>query len=269
MALISTTELGDLIGSAGLRIFDVRADLADPVEGRRRYDAGHLPTAVFVDLEKDLTGRSGPGRHPLPRPEEFSATLRRLGVSPGDLVVAYDDVGGAWASRLWWMLRSLGHPDAKVLDGGITKWEAERRPLTRAVPRPVPGDFPTVREWTGVVDRDDVRSAAGPLIDARAAERYRGDHEPIDQIAGHIPGAINLPYADNLGPDGTFLPPAELTARYAETGPGSIVYCGSGVSSCHTILAMHVVGIDDVLLYEGSWSDWSRQQHAPNATGDE
>lgn len=269
MPLISTTELATRIGTRGLRIFDVRADLADPAEGRRRYDAGHLPDAVFVDLEADLTGRSGPGRHPLPRPEEFSAKARRLGINPSDLVVAYDDVGGAWASRLWWMLRSLGHANVKVLDGGFPKWETEGRPITRAVPKPVPGDFPTVNAWRWTVDRGDVVTTESTVIDARAAERYRGDHEPTDQVAGHIPGAINLPYEDNLREDGTFLDADTLAKRFADVGASPIVYCGSGVSACHNILALHVAGQKDALLYEGSWSDWSRQQHAPVATGDE
>ena len=269
MSLISTAELATQVGSRGLRIFDVRADLADPAEGRRRYDSGHLPDAVFVDLEADLTGRSGPGRHPLPRPEEFSAVLRRVGVGPADLVVAYDDSGGAWASRLWWMLRSMGHPNVKVLDGGFPKWEAEGRPVTRAVPRPTPGSFPTVREWRGVVDRSQVSNGASTLIDARVSERYRGEHEPIDRLAGHIPGAVNFPYPGNLGPDGTFLDRAALADRFADIGASPIVYCGSGVSACHNILALHLAGRDDALLYEGSWSDWSRQQDAPVATGDE
>jgi thiosulfate/3-mercaptopyruvate sulfurtransferase len=269
MGLISTSELGSRIGSASLVVLDVRADLADPAEGRRRYDNGHLPGAVFVDLEVDLTGRTGPGRHPLPRPEEFSAVVRRWGVNPDDTVVAYDDNGGAWASRVWWMLRSLGHSQVRVLDGGFAKWEIERRPITKAVPRPVPGNFATVREWCGVVDRAAVESTSATLIDVRAPERYRGEHEPIDQVAGHIPGAINLFYEQNLAPDGTFLEPSELATLYGDVGPEAIVYCGSGVTSCHGILAMHVAGIDDALLYEGSWSDWSRQQHAPVATGDE
>lgn len=268
MSLISTSELATRIGTRELRLFDVRADLADPAEGRRRYDAGHLPGAVFVDLEADLTGRSGPGRHPLPRPEEFSATARRIGISPSALVVAYDDVGGAWASRLWWMLKSMGHANVRVLDGGFPKWQAESRPITRAVPRPPGGDFPTVMEWRGIVDRAEVAAAESTLIDARTPERFRGDREPIDQVAGHIPGAINLPYEDNLADDGTFLDTSKLAERFAGVGPAPIVYCGSGVSACHNILALHVAGQDDALLYEGSWSDWSRQQHAPVATGD-
>lgn len=269
MSLISTSELADRIGTRHLKVYDVRADLADPAEGQRRYDAGHIPGAVFVDLEKDLTGREGPGRHPLPRPEEFSATVRRIGVNPTDLVVAYDDNGGAWASRLWWMLRSLGHANVRVLDGGFPKWEAEKRPVTRAVPRPVPGDFATVREWRWVVDRHAVARTNATVIDARSPERYRGETEPIDPVAGHIPGAINLPYAANLAPDGTFLPADELRRRFAAVGANPIVYCGSGVTSCHDILAMEIAGLDGVRLYEGSWSDWIRQQDAPVATGDE
>jgi thiosulfate/3-mercaptopyruvate sulfurtransferase len=269
MPLISAFELADRLGTPGLRVFDVRSDLADPAKGRRRYEAGHIPDAVFVDLEADLTGREGPGRHPLPRPEEFSATVRRLGVRPRDLVVAYDDTGGSWAARLWWMLCSLGHPAVRVLDGGFPAWVAGGLPVTRAVPRPTPGDFPTVREWRGVVDRNHVAATSSMVIDARAPERYRGEHEPIDQVAGHIPGAVSVPYAANLSADGTFLSPTQLADRYAGAGSAPIVYCGSGVSACHDILAMHLAGIKGALLYEGSWSDWSRQQDAPVATGDE
>jgi thiosulfate/3-mercaptopyruvate sulfurtransferase len=268
MGLISTADLAALIGSRHLRVFDVRTDLADPAEGRRRYDAGHIPGAVFVDLEQDLTGRSGPGRHPLPRPEEFSATARRLGIGPSADVVAYDDESGAWAARLWWMLRSLGHEHVRVLDGGFPKWQSEGRPVTTAVPRPAPGDFATVRSWRGVVNRHDVAASDAPLIDARASERFSGEKEPIDPIAGHIPGAINLPYAGNLAADGTFLERPALSARFAAVEENPIVYCGSGVSACHDILAMHLAGRDDARLYEGSWSDWSRHQHAPVATGE-
>ncbi|HSJ27145.1 MAG TPA: sulfurtransferase [Acidimicrobiia bacterium] len=268
MGLISTAELAALIGSRHLGVFDVRTDLADPQAGRRRYDAGHVPGAVFVDLERDLTGREGPGRHPLPRPEEFSATARRLGIGPSTDVVAYDDDGGAWAARLWWMLRSLGHEQVRVLDGGFPKWESEGLPVTTAVPRPIPGDFATVRDWRWVVNRHDVAATDAQLIDARAPERFSGEREPIDPVAGHIPGAINLPYADNLAPDGTFLEPSALARRYDAVDENPIVYCGSGVSACHDILAMHLAGRDDARLYEGSWSDWSRHQDAPVGIGD-
>lgn len=266
MSLMTTDELAALIGTAGLVVLDVRADLADPSEGLRRYEAGHLPGAVFVDLKGDLTGRTGPGRHPLPRPEEFSATVRRLGIGPDSTVVVYDDSGGMWAARLWWMLRSLGHPNVLVLDGGITAWNAEGKPVTQATLRSTPGDFATVREWRGVVDRTAVSRTGATVVDARTEERFRGEHEPIDPVAGHIPGAINLPHTGNLTADGRFLDTAALVARYADVGSRPIVYCGSGVTACHDILAMSLAGVDDALLYEGSWSDWCRSD-APIATG--
>lgn len=266
MSIVTTSELDALIGTPRVRLFDVRADLADPAEGRRRYEAGHIPGAVFVDLETDLTGDEGPGRHPLPRPEEFSDTARRLGIGPDTFAVAYDDVGGVWASRLWWMLTSLGHTEAAVLDGGIVAWEAEGRPVTRAVPNVTPGDFHTRTEWTGVVDRQVV-GAAPVLVDARAPARFRGEVEPIDPVAGHIPGAVNLPYADNLDERMRFLPPEALSARFADLGADPVVYCGSGVSACHDLLAMRVAGIEGARLYEGSWSDWCRQPGASVATG--
>lgn len=267
MTIISTGALAERLGTPGTCIFDVRADLADPTEGRRRYGAGHLPDAVFVDLESDLTGAAGPGRHPLPRPEVFSATVRRLGVSDGDLVVAYDDMGGVWASRLWWMLRSLGHESVAVLDGGIAAWSAEGRPTTLSEPRIKPGSFRTRREWSGVVDRTAIATTDSTVVDARAPERYRGEVEPIDPIPGHIPGAINIPFAGNLDEEGRFLPPSELAERFEGIGETPIVYCGSGVSACHDLLAMEHAGLGGALLYEGSWSDWSRQPEPAVETG--
>ena len=267
--IIEPSHLAARIGLSELRIMDVRWYLTDPGRGLSEYREGHLPGAVFCDLEADLTGREGPGRHPLPRVEEFGATLRRLGLNRTDHVVAYDDTGGAIAARMWWMLRSIGHPEVSVLNGGYSAWIAEGHPVTRSEPRTKPGSYPTVRQWNGVVNRKKVERHRGPILDAREADRYLGVSEPIDPQAGHIPGAVNLPYAGNLGPDGRFLPAEELAARYADVGPDPIVYCGSGVTACHDLLAMSVAGRDDGSLYEGSWSDWSRSSSAPVATGSE
>jgi thiosulfate/3-mercaptopyruvate sulfurtransferase len=267
--IIEPSALAARIGLRELRIVDVRWYLTDPDRGRTEYRTGHLPGAVFCDLETDLTGSEGPGRHPLPRVEEFSATLRRLGLDRSDHVVAYDDSGGAIAARLWWMLRSIGHPDVSVLDGGFTAWVAEGHPVTKSEPRIKPGSYPTAVQWSGVVDRKEVERSNGPLIDAREPDRYLGVSEPIDPQAGHIPGAANLPYPGNLGPDGRFLPVRKLKERYAGIGPDPIVYCGSGVTACHDLLAMSLAGRNDGLLYEGSWSDWSRLTSAPVAIGTE
>ncbi len=266
--LISASDLAARISDARLSIIDVRWYLADPSRGRREYEAGHIPTSVFCDLEADLTGQTGPGRHPLPRPEAFTATLRRLGVHRDHAVVAYDDSGGSAAARLWWMLRSIGHPEVSVLDGGFSEWTREERPVTQAIPRVKPGSYTTALEWSGVIDREGVAAGGHPLIDARAPERYRGEVEPIDPKAGHIPGAVNLAYAGNLGPDGRFLSPADLARRYEPVGPSPVVYCGSGVTACHGILALAIAGRTDALLYEGSWSDWSRQTDSPVGLGD-
>lgn len=265
--IIPPARLAEEIGDEDLRVVDVRWYLADAAQGRREYDEGHLPSAVFCDVETHLTGRFGPGRHPLPRPEEFTDSLRRLGLDRGHRIVTYDDSGGSIAARLWWMLRSIGHERVEVLDGGFSAWVAERHPVTRAVPRVKPGSYPTALEWTGVVGYEEVVSRSCRLIDARAEERYRGEVEPIDPKAGHIPGAVNLPHAGNLRPNGRFLSPLELANRYADVGERPIVYCGSGVTGCHDLLAMAIAGRFDARLYEGSWSDWSRRSGAPIAIG--
>lgn len=265
--LIDAPDLAARIGLRDLRVVDVRWYLADPARGRTEYEAGHLPGAVFCDLETDLTGTEGPGRHPLPRAEEFSRALRRLGLNRSDHVVAYDDSGGAIAARLWWMLRSIGHADVSVLNGGFSAWIAADLPVTQSEPQTRPGSYPTVMEWSGVVDQAAVEAHPGSLVDARDPERYSGATEPIDKRAGHIPGAVNIPYADNLDPNGRFLPLDELSERYAGLDSAPIVYCGSGVTACHNLLALALLGRNDALLYEGSWSDWSRSPNAPVATG--
>jgi thiosulfate/3-mercaptopyruvate sulfurtransferase len=268
--LISVDDLADRIADDDLVVCDVRFSLADHAQGRRDYDAGHLPGAVFVDLHTELAGGPGGGRHPLPNVDEFVSLLERLGIAPHHLVVAYDSAGGAIASRLWWMLRSIGHDRVAVLDGGYPAWIAAGRPITTEVPVRTTTVYPPVTGWTGTVDADDVAATidrGGVVIDARAPERYRGETEPLDARAGHVPGAINRFHGDNLGPDGRHRPTNELADRFAGVGPDPIVYCGSGVTACHDLLALSLVGVDEARLYPGSWSEWSRDPDRPAATG--
>lgn len=274
MTLISAAELADRLAGPTDDIpvvCDVRFYLGDHGQGRREYDEGHLPGARFVDLHTELAGGPGGGRHPLPPVETFTALLGRLGIAAGTHVVAYDSAGGAIAARLWWMLRSIGHSRASVLDGGIQAWTSAGYALTTEVPRPVATEYPSRDEWTGVVDADAVAQSAalgGSIVDSRAAERYRGDHEPIDSRAGHIPGAHHLFHGDNLAADGTHRPLAELSERFRGVGSSPIVYCGSGVTACHNLLAMSLVGIADARLYPGSWSEWSADPDREIATGE-
>lgn len=271
MSLISVSELAARIDEPDVVVCDVRFHLADHDQGRREYAAGHLPGAVFVDLHTELAGGTGGGRHPLPAVDDFVALLGRLGIAPRHHVVAYDSAAGATASRLWWMLRSIGHSTASVLDGGIQAWTAAGHPLTTAVPDRPATDYPAAPEWTGIVDADDVAQGVQygvTLIDARAPERFRGEVEPLDPRAGHIPGAINRFHADNVGDDGFHRPLPELAERFAGVGSAPIVYCGSGVTACHDLLAMSLVGLSGARLYPGSWSEWSSDPDRPVATGD-
>lgn len=272
--LITVAELARELDSPDLRVCDVRWYLTDPLGGREAYELGHLPGAVFVDLETVLTGQGGPGRHPLPAPADFAHRLAELGIGRGHRVVAYDDAGGAIAARLWWMLRAIGHDDVAVLDGGFPAWAGSRREVTTVESAlPAPDPLPAPDRWPGIVGREEVASLVGrvPVVDVRAPERYRGDIEPVDPIAGHIPGAINLPFSRLL--DGSrFRPARELRALLADAaldaGP-FVAHCGSGVNACHLLLAADIAGVDGGLLYEGSWSDWSRHPGSPVATGDQ
>jgi thiosulfate/3-mercaptopyruvate sulfurtransferase len=271
MALISVAELAEQLDDLDVVVCDVRFHLADHDQGRREYDTAHLPGARFVDLHHELAGSDGGGRHPLPPVEAFGELLGRLGVKPSSLVVAYDSAGGATASRLWWMLRSIGHGRVRVLDGGYPAWVAAGLPVTTDRPAVTPSQYPTAPEWTGVVDADAVAQSiefGGMVVDARAPERFRGETEPIDARAGHIPGAINRFHADTIGPDGLHLSTPELVEHFAGVGTNAIVYCGSGVTACHTLLAMSTVGLQGARLYPGSWSEWSSDDDRPVATGD-
>lgn len=271
MALISVAELAELIHDPDLVVCDVRFHLADHDQGRREYDTAHIPGARFVDLHTELAAATGGGRHPLPSVDEFAAVLGRLGVDSGSMVVAYDSAGGATASRLWWMLRSIGHGRVAVLDGGYPAWVAAGHAVTSDEPTVTTTDYPAAPEWTGVVDADAVAQSVefgGVVVDARAPERFRGEVEPLDPRAGHIPGAINRFHGDVLGPDGRHRPTAELAEHFAGVGESAIVYCGSGVTACHNLLAMAQVGLTGARLYPGSWSEWSSDPDRPAATGD-
>ncbi|MEU9460543.1 sulfurtransferase [Streptomyces sp. NPDC088394] len=260
--------------SAGPRppvLLDVRWQLGGP-NGRPEYEAGHIPGAVFVDLDAELAGPAGRGgRHPLPDPDEFGAVMRRAGVSRDTPVVVYDGGQGWAAARAWWLLRWTGHPDVRVLDGGLAAWTGD---LDTGIPAPAEGDFRPVPGALPLLDADGAAALArsGLLLDARAAERYRGDVEPIDRVGGHIPGAVSAPTSENTGDDGRFLAPQALAVRFKELGADRAdavgVYCGSGVSGAHEVLALAVAGIP-AALYAGSWSEWSGDESRPVATGPE
>lgn len=256
-------------------VLDVRWRLAGP-PGRDDYANGHLPGAVFVDLDTELAAPPGPGgRHPLPDPAALQATLRAAGVHADDTVIAYDDRDGSVAARAWWLLRWAGHADVAVLDGGYAAWTDEHRPTTTGVPTPAPGDITVAPGHLPVLAADQAAALAraGVLLDARAPERYRGDVEPVDPRPGHVPGARNAPFAGHLGPDGRWRSPAELAARFADLGVADGVpvgaYCGSGVTASSVVLALDLAGVSGAALYAGSWSHWSADPARPAATGDE
>jgi len=248
-------------------VIDFRWYLLPDRKGSDEYASGHIPGAVFVELD-DVTGK-GHGRHPLPKLSQFQRAMRQAGVGDRSRVVVYDDTGGSVAARLWFLLGYFGHSAQAVLDGGLQAWGG---PLETEVPTVQPGHFRAELAGAGrVLDFEEVRSLSGvPLIDARAGERYRGETEPVDPKAGHVPGALSAPFADNLGPDGRFKSAAELRRRYEALGAanGAVFYCGSGVNATHHLLAMEIAGLPNARLYAGAWSDWSRRD-APVATGSE
>jgi thiosulfate/3-mercaptopyruvate sulfurtransferase len=278
--LVSCTELAaSLAGPRPPVLLDVRWRLGGP-PGREDYDRGHLPNAVFLDLDADLAGPPGAGgRHPLPEPDALQQALRAAGVRADRPVVVYDADNGSVAARAWWLLRWAGHERVSVLDGGFAAWSAEHRMVTTVTPHSEPGDITVRPGGMPVVDASGAAALArdGVLVDARAPERYRGDVEPIDPRAGHIPGAVNAPFAGHVGDNGRWRPPARLAERFAGAGvsPGTPVgaYCGSGVTAASVVLALEVAGITTVhapaQLYVGSWSEWSANPDRPAATGSE
>ncbi|ALV45941.1 thiosulfate sulfurtransferase [Arthrobacter alpinus] len=259
--------------SAGKRtvLLDVRWVLGDP-HGHDHYLAGHIPGAVFVDMDAQLAshGRPEDGRHPLPTEADFAQTVRTWGINGGDTVVIYDDAGSAAAARAWWLLGYSGIANVYLLDGGLAAWRAAGLPLAEGEETAEPGDAVVRYGAKETIDSDGAAAWAGILLDARAGERYRGEVEPMDPRAGHIPGAVSAPTTENLAPDKTFLPAAWLGARFAALGvaPGSsvAVYCGSGVTAAHQIAALEIAGFK-AALYPGSWSAWSNQPGRPVATG--
>ncbi|HLI00859.1 MAG TPA: sulfurtransferase [Acidimicrobiales bacterium] len=265
-----------LAGTRPPVVLDVRWRLGGP-STLADYEAGHVPTARWVDLDRDLAGPpgNGRGRHPLPEASDLEATLRRLGARDGDAIVVYDDAGGTSAARAWWLLRWAGISDVRVLDGGIGAWTASGGPLVpgRAV-APAVGNVTVRPNRLPTVDANAAARLAreGVLLDARAAERYRGEVEPMDPVAGHIPGARNAPTTANVAEDGRLAAPDDLRRRFAAVGVDGTkpvaVYCGSGVTAAHEILALAVAGID-AFLYPGSWSEWVSDPARPVATGPE
>ena len=284
-----TPALRTLIDAAALRarladaslatvVLDASFDLADPDAGARAFAEAHVAGARHVNLDHDLstakTGRNG--RHPLPARDAFAATAGRFGIAPGTGVVAYDRQGGVYASRLWWMLRWLGHADVAVLDGGFAAWQAAGGDVASGVAPAADAQppYPAAPSLVGTIDAAALRSELGRalLVDARAPQRFRGEVEPLDRVAGHIPGARNRPFHDNLAADGGFRTPADLRAAFAtllgtRDAADVIHSCGSGVTACHNLLAMEHAGLPGARLYPGSWSEWSSDPDRPVARG--
>jgi thiosulfate/3-mercaptopyruvate sulfurtransferase len=278
--LISTDELARRLADPALVLVDCRHNLSDVEAGERAYLASHLPGARFMHLDRDLSGeRTGKnGRHPLPDVAALSAGLGGIGIDASKQVIAYDQNNGMWASRLWWLLHWLGHEAAAVLDGGIDKWIAEGRPTTADMPRVKPARFVAMAPRAVATSDEILRHLSDQasnlltIVDARAPERFRGDIEPLDPVAGHIPGAINRPYGANLTPQGTFKPAellrAEFEAQLGTVPLSSVVHqCGSGISASHNLLAMAVAGLPGSRLYPGSWSEWVADSTRPVARG--
>lgn len=280
--LISSAALQSLLAQqVPVVLLDVRFDLADTAAGERAYAEGHLPGAHYLHLDRDLSGPRHDaqgrmrGRHPLPDAHAFAVLARSLGVRPGVQVVAYDAQGGVYASRAWWLLRWIGHRPVAVLDGGLPAWTAAGGDLVRSVPeRAAPAPAAAEAGRIPTLDADALLAGLGrvKLVDARAPERFRGDVEPLDPAAGHIPGALNRPFARNLGADGGFKPAAVLAEEFGRllggVSPSQVVHqCGSGVTACHNLLAMEHAGLPGSSLYPGSWSEWCADPARPLARG--
>ncbi|MBI3733224.1 MAG: sulfurtransferase [Chloroflexi bacterium] len=288
--IISVSDLQRLMAApAPLVICDCRHRLGVAGAGYQLYRQGHIAGAIFADLDRQLSARPGmtphghSGRHPLPEPEAWLKTLGEWGITPATQVAAYDDAGGAYAARLWWMLRSVGHQAVAVLNGSLQAWAAAGGSLetSETQPTPAPSPYPAPARYERLMTIAEVREAMelpGPrrplLVDARAPNRYRGEGETVDALAGHIPGALNRYYMDNLNPDGAFRAPQELRSGFQplieRAGERAVVmYCGSGVSACHNLLALEIAGLPAARLFPNSWSGWSSTPGLPVATGDE
>lgn len=278
--IVSTEILAQHLRSPDWIIIDCRFDLANPNWAKQEYLIGHIPGAFFADLDRDLASPITPtsGRHPLPDPDRWRETVSNWGINPETQIVAYDSTGGSLAAvRVWWLLRAYQHQNVAVLDGGYPKWILEKRELETDLPQPKPGSIfsndldPRVM----VTSAELIELYADPeiqLIDARAAERFRGEIEPIDPVAGHIPGAKNRPVAQNLNANQTFKTPEQLRLEFVELLQGGspanvIAYCGSGITAAHNLLAMEIAGLSGARLYAGSWSEWIRDPSRPVQTG--
>jgi thiosulfate/3-mercaptopyruvate sulfurtransferase len=277
--LVNTETLERLCGTAEVAVVDCRFKLDDPGWAARAFLDGHVPGAVFADLERDLSGAKtgNNGRHPLPDPLTLSHTLGALGISNTTQVIAYDQDAGMYASRLWWLLRWMGHSSVAVLDGGFAKWVSEARPVSSIREEPAHVSFSGTPQPGMIVSADDVgRLIHNPewrLIDARAPERYRGEIEPIDRVPGHIPTATNHFFGSNVDAANTFLPADALKKKLIDSMAGVrsdhvVCYCGSGVTACQNVLAMEHVGLPGAKLYPGSWSEWASDERRPIARGD-
>ncbi|HKQ70692.1 MAG TPA: sulfurtransferase [Polyangiaceae bacterium] len=277
--LVTPAWLAAHLGDPRIVVADARWYLRGKT-GQGEYRAGHIPGACFIDVDADLSSAPGPGRpgrHPLPTADHFAQVLAERGVGPGDVVVAYDDTGGTTAARLWWLLRYFGHDVGRVLDGGLSAWSAEGHPLDKnAFARPAAPRLDLRAKPEMIVDKEGVKamllSGEGLLLDARASERYEGKIEPVDARPGHIPGAKSAPFADNLcSPGGPMRSREELVRHYAALGAFErspvVAYCGSGVTACHDVLALSIAGKNDVVVYEGSWSDWAGDLELEAALG--
>lgn len=278
--LVETETLAAHLNDPTWVLFDCRASITDREAGPKAYAAGHIPGARHIHMEHELAGPITPetGRHPLPDPQRLAAVLGRAGVGRDTQVVAYDDFQGAYAARLWWLLRWLGHRRAAVLNGGWQQWLKEERPVNVETPTPAAKEFPFADVAEGMtMSAGEVLELVrgrkhGLLLDARAPVRFRGEEETVDPVAGHVPGAVNLPFVGNMAEDGRFRNPAELRRRFeqalAATRPEQAVFmCGSGVTACHNLLAMEIAGLKGGRLYPGSWSEWIRDPMRPVARG--
>lgn len=276
--LVSTGWVAARLDAPDVRLCDLRWYLpATGRSGAAEYAAGHVPGAVFVDLDRELAGPDDgrAGRHPLPDPLHFERFMRANGISAATHVVVYDDAGGSVAARLWWLLRACGHVRVSLLDGGITAWKAEQRPLATAVPAFETGSFTARFDASRVASLDDVRQhlrTGGVLLDARAPERYRGEVEPVDPRPGHVPGAVNAPFAASLAPGGRLRPVPELRASMPDLpAEGVVASCGSGVTACHSLFVLDLTGLvpfERSRLYVGSYSEWSRRPDLPVVGGE-
>ncbi|HMA12753.1 MAG TPA: sulfurtransferase [Steroidobacteraceae bacterium] len=275
--LVEADELLRLAGAPRLRIMDCRHELLRPQWGDAAYAGGHIPGALFASVDRDLSApiRPGTGRHPLPSPADFAATLGHWGIDADTRVVAYDHGPGAWAARLWWMLRAVGHDAVQVLNGGLPAWLAAGGTVNTAVPRIVPAQVP-VREFAGVATTAEVEAQLAAdgitLVDARSADRFAGQNETVDPVAGHVPGAVNHPFTSNLDAAQRFLPPAELARRWQKelqlaAARPLVAMCGSGVTACHNLLALQLAGHVGARLYAGSYSEWIADPGRPVAAG--